>query len=70
MENFPGKNIGVGCHFLLQGFSNSGINLTSPVSLALAGGLFTAEPSERPVRVLYPSPNTVSVGFSVSFLLG
>ena len=39
--NFPGKNTGVGCHFLLQGiFLTQGSNL-SLVSLALAGGFFT-----------------------------
>ena len=38
---FPAKNIGAGCHFLLQGiFPNPGIR---PVSPALAGGFFTAE---------------------------
>ena len=36
--NFPGKNTGVGCHFLLQGlFLTQGSNL----SPSLAGGLFT-----------------------------
>ena len=35
---FPGKNIGVGCHFLLQGiFLTQGLNL----SPALAGSFFT-----------------------------
>ena len=41
MEYSPSKNIGVVCHFLLQGiFLTQGSNpqLTSPV---LAGGLFT-----------------------------
>jgi len=38
--NFPGKNTGVGCHFLLQKiFQNN--ELESP---ALAGGFFTTEP--------------------------
>ena len=34
--NFPGKNAGVGCHFLLQGISPAqGWNPVSPVSLAV-----------------------------------
>ena len=38
----PGKNTGVGCHFLLQGgLPNPGIKFTSP---ALAGGFFTTLP--------------------------
>ena len=44
--DFPGKNAGVSCHFLLQGiFLTQGLNpyLTSP---ALAGGFFTIEPRE------------------------
>ena len=43
--DFPGKNTGVGCHFLLQGYlSNPGIK---PRSSALAGGFFTTEPPEK-----------------------
>ena len=39
--NYPGKNIGVGCHFLLQGiFLTQGSNLHL-VSPAFAGGFFT-----------------------------
>jgi len=38
----PGKNIGVGCHFLLQGnLPDPGIEPPSLVSPALAGGFFT-----------------------------
>ena len=41
----PGKNTGVGCHFLFQGiFPTQG----SPVSLALAGGFFATEPPGKP----------------------
>ena len=37
--DFPGKNTGVDCHFLLQGiFPTLGLNV-SPLSPALAGGL-------------------------------
>ena len=44
--DYPGKNIGVGCHFLLQEiFQDPGIEPTSP---ALAGGFFTTEPPEKP----------------------
>ena len=37
--DFPGRNTGVGCHFLLQGIFPA-IKSTSPVSPALAGGFF------------------------------
>ena len=38
----PGKNTGVGCHFLLQGiFPNPGIEPVSLMSPALAGASFT-----------------------------
>ena len=44
--NFPCRNTGVGCHFLLEGiFPDSGIEPTSP---ALAGGYFTTEPPGKP----------------------
>ena len=47
--NFPGKNTGVGCHFLLQGiFPDSGIELVSFMSPVLANGFFTTEPSGKP----------------------
>ena len=40
--DFPGKNTGMGRHFLLQGgLPDPGIEL---VSSALAGGFFTTEP--------------------------
>ena len=43
--DFPGKNTGMGCHFLLQGiFLTQGLNL----SPALAGGFFTIVPPEKP----------------------
>ena len=42
---FPGKNPGVGCHFLLYGSSDPGFELTS---LALAGGFLTTEPPGKP----------------------
>ena len=42
LREFPGKNTGMGCHFLLQGiFPTQGLKQTSP---ALAGGFFTTEP--------------------------
>ena len=44
--DFPGKNTGVGCRFLLQRiFPTHGSN-PSPV---LAGGLFTTEPPGKPI---------------------
>ena len=42
----PGRNAGLGCHFLLQGnLPDQGIELTSP---ALTGRFFTTEPPEKP----------------------
>ena len=39
---FPGRNTGVGCHFLLQGiFSTQGLKLCLLHLLALAGGFIT-----------------------------
>ena len=44
--DFPGKNTGVGRHFLLQGgLPNPGIKSVSP----FAGGFFTTEPPGKPV---------------------
>ena len=43
--NFPGKNIGAGCHFLLQGIFPTRIEPMCPAS---AGGFFTAELSGKP----------------------
>jgi len=51
--NFPGKNTGVRCRFLLQGifpYLGSNLHLLSP---ALAGGFFTTEPPGKPI------PNTI-----------
>ena len=51
----PGKNIGVGCHFLLQGnLPNPGIKHGSP---ALQADSLLAEPPEKPkgkVGVSFP----------------
>ena len=45
----PGKNIGVGCHFLLQGiFQTQGSNLQ--LSPKLTGGFFTTESPAKPYR--------------------
>ena len=44
--DYPGKNTGVGCHFLLQGnLSDPGIKLASPMAPALAGRFCTTEPN-------------------------
>ena len=44
--DFPGKNTGVDHHFLLQeDLPDQGIEFSSPPSLCIAGGFFTAEPS-------------------------
>ena len=50
--NFPGKNTGVGCHFLLQWIFST--HRSEPVSLAsptLAGRFFTTEPPGKPTVV-------------------
>ena len=45
---FPGKNIGEGCHFLLQGiFLTLGSN--THLLPELAGGFFTTEPPGKPM---------------------
>ena len=54
--NYPGKNTGVGCHFLLQGnLPDPGIKPTSPASPALTGRFFTTEPPEKPTQNSYLS---------------
>ena len=51
--NFPGKNTGVGCHFLLQGiFSAPGLNPVSSASPALADRLLTTEPPVKAFLVV------------------
>ena len=57
--DFPGKNTGVACHFLLQGnLLDPGIEL---VSLALAGGYFTTEPPGKLVRETDTRPITLEI---------
>ena len=47
--DFPDENIGVGCHFLLQGiFPDPGIELVSLTSPALTGRFFTTAPPGKP----------------------
>ena len=47
--NSPGKNTGVGCHFLVQGiFLTQGWNM-SLMSPALTGGFFTTTPPGKPM---------------------
>ena len=41
---FSGKNIGVGCHCLLQGTGDLPDPGIEPTSLALGGGFLTTEP--------------------------
>ena len=48
-RNFPGKNTGVGCHFLLQGnLPDPGIEPDSLASPTLAGKLFATVPPGKP----------------------
>ena len=49
--HFPGRDTGMGYHFLLQGvFQPRGQEPTSP---ALAGGFFTSEPPGKPITEHY-----------------
>ena len=52
----PGKNTGDGCHFLTLGdLSDSGIELLSPSSPALAGEFFTTETPGKPQSGFWPT---------------
>ena len=46
--DFPGKNTGVDCHFLLQDLPNPGIETVSLTSPTLAGEFFTTVPPKKP----------------------
>ena len=52
----PGKNTGLGIHFLLP--PDPGIELVSPASSALAGGFFTTDhegiPCSMAVNLIFP----------------
>ena len=53
-EVFPGKNTGVGCHFLLQGnLPNPGIKPASLEAPALEADPLLAEPSGKPYVYVY-----------------
>ena len=54
----PGKNTGVGFHFLLQGI-NPGIEPLSPGSHALAGVFLTTERPQKPLDTPASSADTV-----------
>ena len=54
--DFPGKNTGVGCHFLLSGiFLMQGLNPLSPASRALADRLSTTEPPGKAPIFIFKS---------------
>ena len=53
--NSPGRNTGVGCHFLLQGIF-PGIETMSLESPVLADGLFTTAPPGKP-KITLPTCN-------------
>ena len=57
--DFPSKNTGVGCHFLLQGLPDPGIISTSPAASALAGRFLTTQPPGNPFNFLLSLPNLV-----------
>ena len=55
--DFPGKNMGAGCHFLLQGiFPTQGSNL----HLLLGRGFFTTEPPGKPLSYINEIYSVVS----------
>ena len=65
-RNFPGRDTGVGCHFLFEGiFLAQGLNLASLASSSLVGVSFTTEP---PGKLLQRKILTVIKRFA--FLLG
>ena len=68
--DFPGKNTGMGCHFLLQGiFSIQGLNPHLLMSPALAGGFFTAVPPGKPLCLgLAPVRSRLLLSFFSSLL--
>ena len=56
---FPGKDTGVGCHFLTPGgLSNPG---TEPASPALAGGFSTTAPPEKPFILIRRDSKALSL---------
>ena len=57
--DFPGKNTGVGCHFLLQG--TFPIQVSNPHLLCLLHWLFTTGPPGRPFREIPPLKRVVSL---------
>ena len=52
--DFPGKNTGVGCHFLFPGdLPDLEIEPLSPASVSyIAGRFFTAGPPEKPLATV------------------
>ena len=57
--DFPGKNTGVACHFLLLGnLLDPGIE---PASFALPGGYFITEPPGKLVRETDTRPITLEI---------
>ena len=63
-SNFPGKNTGVGCHFLLQGIFSTRIKPASLASHALAGSFFSTAPPGKPKvfnKYLCKLPETAGV---------
>ena len=57
----PGKNIGVGCHFLLQGnLPDPGIE---PRSLTLQADALTSEPPGKPLAYVYNNSKVIKKVF-------
>ena len=64
--DFPGKNTGASCHFLL--LPNLGIQPGSPVLPALTGGFFITEPPEKPSHMYHIQVNKLRQNGGVSQL--
>ena len=57
--DFPGKNTGVGCHFLLQGISpTQGSNSGSP---ALRSDALPSEPPGKPLEIYLSQEHVISI---------
>ena len=64
-QDSPGKNRGVGCHFFLQDLPDPGIEPTSRISPAWAGGFCTTSATwEAPVGELVVKSVADSTGWS------
>ena len=64
--DFPGKNAGVGCHFLLQGTFPTQMEPSSPVSCIGRQVLYTSTTWEAPVNTMWKR-KTVRHSYAIYF---